>query len=138
MRSHMFRLAALAAAAASLCGCGGDWVQTKGMVREVRRTCSFHYERQHSYGESFKDDCSTGPGWENARAHYKGRRLDLKGEAVVTIDYLAPGEGVQRTGTMTFTGRDDAFYALSPGQEVTLSVDRADPSRISNVRGFDA
>lgn len=65
--------------------------------------------------------------WAEVRAK---RSKKVAGTADVHVDYQAPQDGSYHSATLTFTGRDDEFYALHAGDSVDILVARNDPAKI--------
>lgn len=64
----------------------------------------------------------------NKQAFANGHREDLEGTAKVTLFYTAPQDGSFQSGSLKFTGHDDAFYDLKAGDPLPIRVDKADPA----------
>jgi len=106
-------------------------VPVKARIASIDRTCEYTASIRRGYGDSLKGDCNLTKTFENMRDHAKGRAMDLKGTARVTLAYMVPGEEHERTGTIELTGRDDEFYTYHYGDVIAVKVDRNDPSKLS-------
>jgi hypothetical protein len=106
-------------------------VPVSARITSIDRTCEYTASLRRGYGDTLKADCNLTKTFETMRDHAKGRAMDLKGTAEVTLSYMAPGEEHERTGTITLTGRDDEFYTYHYGDVIEVKIDKSDPSKIS-------
>ena len=107
---------------------GMNYTAAKATVFRIDRECSFT-----NYGdgksEIIREDCSVTPEFKEISAAEK-RSKDVDGTAVVKVSYAAPQDGSSRTGELRFTGRDNQFYKLKSGDELTILVSNDDPNAI--------
>lgn len=141
VRSSCLLASALLAGAAALSSCGAPGLPAKATVTTIDRTCEIVEKLQREVDDprgkgtvlqtektSFKQgECKSVAEWQEVR---KKRTKDIQGSAVVHLDYVAPQDGKAHSGTLTFTGRDDEFYALNAGDTVDILVAKNDPERI--------
>ena len=130
VRSSVPFASVLVAGAAALSSCGAPGLPAKATVTMIDRTCGIVRTYKHEIDdprsegktvmatdktEFTKGECKSLDEWQEVR---KKRTRDIDGEAVVHVDYSAPQDGSAHSGTLTYTGRDDEFYALNAGDTV--------------------
>jgi len=128
-------------ACALIAGCGVPGLPAKATVTMIDRKCeiieTIKTEVKDPRGNVVKlqgqemniktGECKSVDEWADLR---KKRSKDVKGTATVHIDYLAPQDGATHSATLTFTGRDDEFYALNAGDNIDIVIAKDDPARI--------
>ena len=115
-----------------LSACDPNAKETKATVVYIDRTCTIITTK---YGENYKptdhetrtDSCNSIAEWDKVR---EKRNKVVDGTAVVHVSYMVPQTGQPGSGELKFDGRDDEFYNLKAGDDVTILVSDADPSRI--------
>ncbi|MEO7634148.1 MAG: hypothetical protein ABIS38_00700 [Sphingomicrobium sp.] len=126
---------------ALLAGCGVPGLPAKATVTLIDRTCAItetidrEVDDPRNPGVKVKarelnsktGECKSVEEWEEVRAK---RTKKVDGTAVVHLDYQAPQDGATHSATLTFTGRDDEFYALNAGDTIDILVAKSDPARI--------
>lgn len=137
--SRLLRITALGLApivlAGAVAGCAPNAKQAKAMVMYIDRTCKIiHTEYDENYKPTDRQiltkSCNSVDEWENVKVK---RTKVVDGTAVVHLSYTAPQTGTAETGELKFDGRDDEFYKLKAGDEISILVSDADPSKIAKA-----
>jgi len=122
-------------AAVSIGGSADTWQPVKATITTIDRKCQIV---ETKYDENYKptehetrtDSCNSIAEWDKVR---EKRNKVVDGTAVVHVSYMVPQTGQPGTGELKFDGRDDEFYNLKAGDDVTILVSDADPSRIQKA-----
>ena len=119
----------------SIAGCAPNAKEAKATVVYIDRECKIITTR---YDQNYKatdretrtDSCNSIAEWDKVR---EKRNKVVDGTAVVHLSYMVPQTGQPATGELKFDGRDDEFYRLKAGDEISILVSDADPSRIQKA-----
>ena len=126
---------------ALLGGCSVGGLPAKATVTTIDRKCEIietitrEVDDPRASGHKLKaqemnsstGDCDLVEEWAEVRAK---RSKKVAGTAHVHIAYQAPQDGSYHVATLSFTGRDDEFYALRAGDSVDILVAKDDPAKI--------
>ena len=127
--------------AASLAGCGVPGLPAQATVTTIDRKCEIIESIKRDVADprgsgatiqaqemnSKTGECKSVEEWAEVRAR---RSKKVQGTAAVHLSYQAPQDGSYQTATLSFTGRDDEFYALNAGDSIDIIVARNDPTKI--------
>ena len=122
-------------------GCGVPGLPAKATVTTIDRKCAIietikrevadprgtGVKLQAQEMNSKTGECKSVEEWAEVRSK---RTKDVDGTAAVHVDYQAPQDGSFHSATLTFTGRDDEFYALNAGDSIDILVAKNDPTKI--------
>ena len=127
--------------AAALAGCGVPGLPAKATVTTIDRKCEIIESIKRDVADprgsgatiqaqemnSKTGECKSVEEWAEVRAR---RSKKVQGTAAVHVSYQAPQDGSYQTATLSFTGRDDEFYALNAGDSIDILVASNDPTKI--------
>lgn len=112
---------------------GMNYTTAKASVFRIDRSCNFTRTVTEADGRQvatgIEQDCSATDEFRKIAAQEK-RAMDIAGKAVVKVSYTAPQDGSYRTGEVRFDGRDEQFYKLKAGDELSILVSNDDPGKI--------
>lgn len=104
----------------------------KATISYIDRNCdiietTYDGDYKKKASRTYRDSCNSIDEWDKVRSK---RNKAVSGEAVVHLDYIAPQTGQSVTGELVFDGREDEFYSLKAGDEVSILVSNSDPTKI--------
>jgi len=120
-------------AAVAISGAGGsNWQPVKATISTIDRKCQIietKYDANYIKKESstHTGDCNSVEEWQKVKTKHDPT---IVGSAVVHLNYTAPQNGEYETGELKFTPRENQFFELKAGDELTILVYKTDPARI--------